>query len=218
MPSCWQMARAVRGDDHNSGMLRAVCCVEDPSKVVVVSTAPSVRVTVPEALGLPRDAPRQSWEAEVFTALRRLGFPVVFDTNFAADLTIMEEGTELLHRCVILAGKHEPIRSDEPERGGRGGVVGDVTGRGGGVSVCTTDVHGIMCRITDSLLNPEEAKKHPMPMFTSCCPGTRPRCHASCSAGRDCPYDHDVPSACTAGVSVFHGQTPHRPFPMSHWQ
>lgn len=98
-PPCWQPVRAVQGDDHYSGMLRALCYVEDPSKTVVVSTAPTVRVTVPEALGLPRDAPRQSWEGEVFAALRRLGFPVVFDTNFAADLTIMEEGTELLHRC-----------------------------------------------------------------------------------------------------------------------
>lgn len=81
----------------------AVCCAEDPSRVVVVSTAPSVRVTVPEALGLPRDAARQNWEAEMYTALRRLGFAVVFDTNFAADLTIMEEGTELLHRCASRA-------------------------------------------------------------------------------------------------------------------
>ena len=71
--------------------------------MVVVSTAPSVRVTVPEALGLPRDHPQQNWEAELYTALRMLGFPIVFDTNFAADLTIVEEGTELLHRYAPLA-------------------------------------------------------------------------------------------------------------------
>ena len=58
-----------------------------------------MRVTVPEALGLPRDTPQQNWEQELYTALRLLGFPIVFDTNFAADLTIVEEGTELLHRC-----------------------------------------------------------------------------------------------------------------------
>ena len=71
----------------------------DPSKVVVASIAPSVRVTVPEALGLPADTKQLNWEHELVASLRQLGFPTVFDTNFAADLTIVEEGTELLHRC-----------------------------------------------------------------------------------------------------------------------
>ncbi|ACX52871.1 hydrogenase, Fe-only [Ammonifex degensii KC4] len=67
----------------------------DPTKHVVVQTAPAVHVTIGEMFGLPvgTDA-----TGKIVAALRRLGFDAVFDTNFAADLTIMEEGTELLER------------------------------------------------------------------------------------------------------------------------
>ena len=78
-------------------MLRA----EGQDKVVAASIAPSVRVTVPEALGLPEGTTKLSWEHELVAALRKLGFTTVFDTNFMADLTIVEEGTELLHRCAL---------------------------------------------------------------------------------------------------------------------
>lgn len=67
----------------------------DPTKHVVVQTAPAVRVALAEALGLgvgSRDT------GKMVTALRMLGFDKVFDTNFTADLTIMEEGTEFLTR------------------------------------------------------------------------------------------------------------------------
>jgi iron only hydrogenase large subunit-like protein len=67
---------------------------------VVVSFAPSVRVTICDAIEWPPAEPLRNMEAELVTALRRLGFDYVFDTNFGADLCIMEEGTELLHRHV----------------------------------------------------------------------------------------------------------------------
>mgnify|MGYP005836616009 CR=1 FL=1 len=69
--------------------------LEDPKKLVVVQTAPAVRVAVGEEMGLPHGA---LVTGQLVAALRRLGFDRVFDTNFAADLTIMEEGHELLKR------------------------------------------------------------------------------------------------------------------------
>lgn len=67
----------------------------DSSKHVVVQTAPSVRVALGEEFGL---APGHSVTGKMTAALRRLGFHQVFDTNFGADLTIMEEGHEFLNR------------------------------------------------------------------------------------------------------------------------
>lgn len=67
----------------------------DPDKVVVVQTAPATRVGLGEEFGLPPGA----WvEGQQVAALRKLGFDYVFDTNFTADLTIMEEGSELIQR------------------------------------------------------------------------------------------------------------------------
>jgi NADP-reducing hydrogenase subunit HndD len=63
--------------------------------LVVAQVAPAVRVTLAEALG---EAPGTISTGRLVTALKRVGFDVVFDTDFAADLTIMEEGTELLGR------------------------------------------------------------------------------------------------------------------------
>jgi len=67
----------------------------DPSKHVVVQTAPAVRIGLGEALGL---TPGQRVTGKMVAALKRLGFNSVLDTDFTADLTIMEEGTELLTR------------------------------------------------------------------------------------------------------------------------
>jgi iron-only hydrogenase group A len=69
--------------------------ISDPEKFVVVQTAPSVRVGLGEALNLP---PGEIVTGRMAAALRKLGFDAVLDTNFSADLTIMEEGHELLHR------------------------------------------------------------------------------------------------------------------------
>ncbi len=67
----------------------------DPTKYVVVQTAPSVRATLGEAFGMPIGT---NVTGKMAASLRRLGFDGVFDTDFAADLTIMEEATEFLHR------------------------------------------------------------------------------------------------------------------------
>ena len=67
----------------------------DPNKVVVVGPAPSVRAQLGECFGMPIGT---NVEGKLVSALKRLGFDKVFDVDFAADMTIMEEGTELLER------------------------------------------------------------------------------------------------------------------------
>lgn len=69
--------------------------LHDPELTVVVQTAPAIRASLGEELGM-KDGSLVT--GKMVTALRRLGFNKVFDTQFTADLTIMEEGTELLHR------------------------------------------------------------------------------------------------------------------------
>ena len=69
--------------------------LSDPSKTVIVQTAPAVRAALGEAFGYPMGT---DVEGKMVAALRRLGFAKVFDTNFAADLTIMEEANELVER------------------------------------------------------------------------------------------------------------------------
>lgn len=67
----------------------------DKSKHVIVAPAPSVRVQLGECFGMPIGS---NVQGKLVAALRRLGFEKVFDVDFAADVTIMEEGTELLNR------------------------------------------------------------------------------------------------------------------------
>ncbi|SFG69801.1 NAD(P)-dependent iron-only hydrogenase catalytic subunit [Desulfotomaculum arcticum] len=69
--------------------------LSDPGKHVVVQTAPAVRVSIGEMFGLE---PGSVVTGQLVAALRKLGFDKVFDTDFTADLTIMEEGSELLQR------------------------------------------------------------------------------------------------------------------------
>ena len=79
----------------------------NPEKHVVVQTAPAVRVGLGEALGLE---PGQRVTGKMVAALKRLGFNSVLDTDFTADLTIMEEGTELLTRLKdVLVNKREDV-------------------------------------------------------------------------------------------------------------
>ncbi len=78
--------------DHTRDVLRAIV---DPYKVVVVQTAPAVRAALGEEFGMK---PGTLVTGKLVSALKELGFDYVFDTDFAADLTIMEEGTELLSR------------------------------------------------------------------------------------------------------------------------
>ncbi len=69
--------------------------LNDKSLIKVAQFAPSVRAAIGEAFGLPAG---RNMEGELIAALRKLGFDYVFDTQFAADLTIMEEGSEFLER------------------------------------------------------------------------------------------------------------------------
>jgi len=69
--------------------------IADPNKVVVVQEAPAIRAALGEDLGLPVGT---LVSGKMHAALKKLGFNHVFDTNFTADLTIMEEGTELVKR------------------------------------------------------------------------------------------------------------------------
>ncbi len=78
--------------DHTA---RVIAALADPTKTVVVQTAPAVRVALGEEFGM---APGTIVTGKLAAALRALGFDRVFDTDFAADLTIMEEGSELLGR------------------------------------------------------------------------------------------------------------------------
>lgn len=78
--------------DHTREVIAAI---NDPEKTVVVQTAPAVRVALGEEFG---QKPGSLVTGQMVTALKELGFDYVFDTDFAADLTIMEEGTELLDR------------------------------------------------------------------------------------------------------------------------
>jgi len=78
--------------DQTAHVVRAL---SDPSKTVIVQTAPAVRAALGEEFSME---PGTLVTGKLAAALRRLGFDYVFDTDFAADLTIMEEGTEMLNR------------------------------------------------------------------------------------------------------------------------
>lgn len=83
---------ALREKDNTDLVWEALA---DERKHVIVQTAPAVRAALGEEFGLPMGT---SVTGKMVAALRRLGFDKVFDTDFAADVTIMEEGTELLNR------------------------------------------------------------------------------------------------------------------------
>ncbi len=80
---------------EQSHIKEVIDALDDPDRVVVVQHAPAVSVTLGELLGME---PGVDVEGIMTGALRQLGFDKVFDTSFAADLTIMEEGTELVER------------------------------------------------------------------------------------------------------------------------
>ena len=83
---------AISEKDNTNEVFAAIA---DPEKVVLVQTAPAVRAGLGEAFGYPIGT---NVEGKMVAALRRLGFDKVFDTNFSADLTIMEEATEFIDR------------------------------------------------------------------------------------------------------------------------
>ena len=84
--------------------------IADPDLHVVIQTAPAVRVAIGEEFGLPIGT---RCTGKMVAALKRLGFDKVFDTDTAADLTIMEEGTELIER-IKNGGKLPLITSCSP--------------------------------------------------------------------------------------------------------
>ena len=88
--------------------------INDPDKIVIVQTAPSVRVAIGEELGME---PGSIVTGKMVAALRHLGFDKVFDTDFSADLTIMEEGYEFLDRLQN-GGLLPMITSCYPEKAG----------------------------------------------------------------------------------------------------
>jgi NADP-reducing hydrogenase subunit HndD len=83
---------AIHEKDDTLGVWAAL---DNPAKHVVVQVAPAVRVSIAEEFGQP---PGTIATGRLVAALRKLGFDRVFDTDFSADLTIMEEGHELIHR------------------------------------------------------------------------------------------------------------------------
>ena len=120
--------------------------IANPEMHVVVQTAPSIRAAIGEGFGLPPGTPATG---QMITALRRLGFDRVFDTDFGADLTIIEEAHELLTRL-----EH----AGEKERGRRG--------------------EGETRRLADSSVSQSpglpvssSSSPGPLPMITSCSPG-----------------------------------------------
>jgi NADP-reducing hydrogenase subunit HndD len=96
---------AISERSHIQGVWAAL---EDPAKTVVVQTAPAIRAALGECFGY---APGTRVTGKMTSALRALGFKGVFDTNFTADLTIMEEGTELLTRLkrALVDGEKVPL-------------------------------------------------------------------------------------------------------------
>ncbi|HPC82564.1 MAG TPA: NADH-dependent [FeFe] hydrogenase, group A6 [Thermoanaerobaculaceae bacterium] len=80
---------------EQSHLRQVMAAIQDPEMTVVIQHAPAVSVTLAEAFGLP---PGQDMAGTMTAALRRLGFDQVFDTSFSADLTIMEEASELVQR------------------------------------------------------------------------------------------------------------------------
>jgi len=94
---------ALRANDPRDEIWSAI---DDPKKHVVIQTAPSPRAAICEEFGME---PGTSLTGEMNTALRRIGFDVVFDTNFTADLTIIEEGMELIQRLYKALVKKEQV-------------------------------------------------------------------------------------------------------------
>ena len=82
--------------------MKLMAAIDNPDKIVVLQVAPAVRAAWGDGVGLP---PEMATEKRMAAAFRALGVDYVFDTNFAADLTIMEEGSELIERLTDKSGK-----------------------------------------------------------------------------------------------------------------
>lgn len=94
---------ALRERDDTELVFKALA---DPEKIVLVQIAPAVRAAWGESLGLGREF---ATVKRLAAALRRIGFDYVFDTNFTADLTIMEEGSEFIQRLANKENEKFPV-------------------------------------------------------------------------------------------------------------
>ncbi|MBR3404598.1 MAG: [Firmicutes bacterium] len=86
---------ALHSRDDSKAITGVGGVLDDPNKITVVQVAPAIRAAWGESFGLDASV---ATEGRLAAALRRIGFDYVFDTNFSADLTIMEEGNEFLER------------------------------------------------------------------------------------------------------------------------
>ena len=93
---------ALSEKDQTEDVMRMI---DDPSITTVLQFAPAVRVTLGEAFGFE---PGENIERRLISGLKQIGIDYVMDTNFGADMTIMEEGTEFLQRLQKLR-RHEPV-------------------------------------------------------------------------------------------------------------
>ncbi|MFW5829096.1 MAG: [Fe-Fe] hydrogenase large subunit C-terminal domain-containing protein, partial [Planctomycetota bacterium] len=96
---------AIVEHDHTA---EAWDMIQDPDLHTIVQIAPAVRVAIGEAFGLPAGT---NCTGKTYNALSRMGFDKVFDTNFSADVTIMEEGSEFIERFVNGKGELPLITS-----------------------------------------------------------------------------------------------------------
>ncbi len=94
---------AIVEKDHTAGVWNAL---DNPDKYVIVQTAPAIRAALGECFGYE---PGTLVTGKMVNALRQLGFRKVFDTNFTADLTIIEEGSELLNRLKLALVDKIPV-------------------------------------------------------------------------------------------------------------
>lgn len=99
---------AIKEVDHTAKVMRAL---SDPEMVVVLQTAPSVRVTIAEMFG---GEPGACSEGRLVGAAKACGFRFVFDTNLSADLTVMEEANELLERIGIAQNGTDEEKKEKP--------------------------------------------------------------------------------------------------------
>ena len=102
---CVQVCPVGALTSNTSAVDRLMADLADPDKVVVVNTAPAIRAALGEEFGYPAGT---SVTGKMVAALRKIGFDYVFDTDFAADMTIMEEATELAERLQKYI-KGEPV-------------------------------------------------------------------------------------------------------------
>jgi iron-only hydrogenase group A len=105
---CGQCAAVcpVGAISENDEIAKVWAAIDDPTKTVLVQTAPAIRAALGECFGYP---PGTLVTGKMVAALRQIGFDRVFDTNFTADLTIMEEGTELLTRLKAALVDKKPV-------------------------------------------------------------------------------------------------------------